>query len=296
MNATARVCLAAILTLPLAAASPPATARAAQGGQPKVALVTVVADANGPLRGLTAQDFTVTEDNQKRRIVSAELADDPMSIALLIDTSQPPVGTPLATQDIRTSMGAFVKTVHAYGPPAKISIAEFAGASVMRVDFTTKTAELDAVIGKLYPNVQTQGVLLEALVDAGKRLGEQPPPRRAIVEVDFNSSEGSAEKTMKAAVDAVHKVGATLWSVSVRGNTLSSPIREEVLNKMTEANGGVRLTPVDPSGLEAALKSVAHSLVSQYTVTFIRPEGATPRSTKFETTRGFKVRPSPWMR
>lgn len=296
MNSIARLFLAGALTLPLVFAHPSIAARAAQGGQTKVALVTVVADANGPVRTLTAQDFTVTEDNQKRQVVSAELANDPLSISLLIDTSQPPMGKPLSVQDIRSSMGSFVKTIHTHNPDAKISIAEFAGASVMRVDFTSTATDLDAVIGKLYPNPQSHGVLLEALVDAGKRLGERQPPRRAIVSVDFNSPEGSAERSMKAAVEAVHKSGATLWGVSVRGNVLSPPIREEVLNKVTLSNGGIRLSPIDASGLEGALKSVAHSLVSQYTVTFVRPDGANPKATIFETTKGLKVRPTPWMR
>jgi hypothetical protein len=296
MSLRVRLFLAVALSMPLVFTGRPIGAGTAQTPETKSALVTVVADSNGPFRGLTAQDFIVTEDGRKRPVVSAELAAEPLSIALLIDTTQPPMGKPLETRDIRSSLSAFVKAIQTHTRDAKISIAEFAGASVMRVDFTSKTAELDAVIGKLYPNHQSQGVLLEALVDASKRLGEQPPPRRAIVTVDFNSTEASAERTMKTAVEGVHKAGATLWPVSVRGTVLSSPIREEVLNKVTEANGGVRFMPINASGLEASLRSVAHSLASQYNVTFVRPGGDTPRTTKFETTRGFKVRPSPWMR
>ena len=175
-------------------------------------------------------------------------------------------------------------------------MAEFAGAAVPKTGFDARPEDLDAAIGRLYPNQQPHAVLLEALVDAGKRLGEQPPPRRAIVSVDFNSQEASAERTMKAAAEAVHKAGATLWSVSVRGTAPSPDNREEVLNKIIQANGGLRLTPVDASGLEPNLKIVAHSLLSQYTVTFMRPDGANPKTTKFETTRGAKVQLTPWMR
>src|SRR4029078_4544704 len=77
--------------------------RAPPQGQQKVALVTVVADANGPIKDLTAKDFIVTEDNAKREVVAAQLADDPLSVALLLDTTQTPMGITPPVQDLRTA-------------------------------------------------------------------------------------------------------------------------------------------------------------------------------------------------
>ncbi|HET7698410.1 MAG TPA: hypothetical protein VFK57_22035 [Vicinamibacterales bacterium] len=264
-------------------------------GQQKTALVTVVAEASGPMRDLTAKDFIVTEDGQKREVVSAALAEEPLSIALLVDSTQPQPGAMPPTQDLRNALAAFVKAVQSQSPGAQIALSEFGGASVPRVPFGGKPGDLEAAIGRLYPNQQVHAVLLEALVDAGKLLAGQPAPRRAIVSVDFNSREGSAERSMKAAAEAVHNAGATLWTVSVRGSVVSTPIREEVLNKIIQANGGLRLMPVDASGLEANLKIIAHSLASQYTVSFMRT-GGNPKTTTFETTRGAKVQKTPWMR
>lgn len=272
------------------------TPSAVQRGTPKAALVTVVADAAGPVRDLAAKDFVVTEDNQKREVVNAEIARDPLAIALLVDTSLPPMGVTPPVQDLRTALSTFVKTIQNGSLGAKIALAEFAGASVPKTGFDDRQEDLAAAIARLYPNQQPHAVLIEALVDAAKRLGEQPPPRRAIVSVDFNTQEASADRTMKDAAEAVHKAGATLWSVSVRGTAPSPDNREEVLNKITKANGGLRLTPVSASGLEPNLKIVAFSLLSQYTVTFMRPDGANPKTTKFETTRGAKVQLTPWMR
>jgi hypothetical protein len=290
----ARVVSAGALLIAAVCLLSPALASAPQGQQ-KMALVTVVADASGPIRDLTAKDFTVTEDGQKREVVSAALADDPLSIALLVDVAQPPPGVTPPVQDLRNALNAFVKAVQSQNAGAKIALSEFAGAATPRVPFGAKPGDLDAAIGRLYPNAQGQAVLLEALVDAGKQLGSQPPPRRAIVSVDFNSAEGSAERTMKNAIEEVHKAGATLWSVSIRGSVVTTPSREEVLNKIVQANGGLRLMPVDVSGLDPNLKIVANSLASQYTVSFVRP-GGNPKVTKFETTRGAKVQQTPWMR
>ena len=296
MRLVVRACLIAMASMLLVAAAPRAAAPAFQTPETKMALVTVIADANGPLRDLTAQDFLVTEDNKKRRVVSAQLAEEPLSIVLLIDTATPPMGTQYPTQDVRSALGAFVKSVHGRSPDAMISIVDVGNAAVTRVDFTSKAAELDAVIGKLYPNHQAQAVVLEALVDASKRIGERPAPRRAIVSVDFNSTEGSAERSMKTAIDAAQKSGVTLWPVSVRGSAPSSSTREDVLNRITQANGGLRLTPVTASGLHPALQTVAHSLTSQYSLVFERPDGGSPKTTRFETTKGAKVLRTPWMR
>jgi hypothetical protein len=270
----------------------PVAARPSQ----KSALVTVVAEAGTPLRDLKARDFIVKEDGTKREVVDAQLADDPLSIVLLIDTTQPPMGAAPPTQELRAALTAFVKGIQAVSPDAQIALGEFAGASVTTVDFTNKTADLDKAIARLFPNQQRHAVLLEALVDAGKKLAGKPAPRRAIVTVDFNSLEGSGERTMKDAISSVHDSGATLWPVSVRGSAPTTPIREEVLNKATKANGGMRFSSIDASGLEGMLKNVAASLTSQYVVTFARPDDKPVKSTTFETASGPKVLLTPFMR
>jgi hypothetical protein len=262
----------------------------------KSALVTVVPEGGKPLRALTAKDFTVTEDGAKRDVVDAQLADEPMSVALLIDTTQPPLATVPPTQDLRASAAAFVKAIHDVNPDAQISLTEFAGAAVTSVDFTSSVPDLEKAIGRLYPNQQASAVLLEALADAGKRLAKRPPPRRAIVSVDFNSQEGSAERSMKEAATSIHDSGATLWTVSVRGSATTTPNREDVLNKVTKANGGLRLSSIDASGLTANLNTVAAALTSQYVVTFTRPGEGGVKSTTFGSSTGSKVLLTPFMR
>jgi hypothetical protein len=101
---------------------------------------------------------------------------------------------------------------------------------------------------------------------------------------------------MQQAEEVVHKSGATVWTVSVRSTSAWSNHREELLNLMTRSSGGTRLTIVEPTGLASMLKTVANSLLSQYTVTFTRPLNATVKSTQMETAKGGKVLLTPWMR
>ena len=77
---------------------------------------------------------------------------------------------------------------------------------------------------------------------------------------------------------------------------LSASNREEVLNVVTRASGGQRLTAVEATGLEPMLKGVANSLLSQYTVTFVRSGNAEVKLTQMETSKGGKVLMTPWMK
>ena len=286
-----RVVCTTLLAVPLVAVL------AALPQQQKTALVTVVAEAGGPVVDLTAKDFVVREDKATREVVSAERAGEPLFITLLVDTTQPPMGVLPPTQDLRRALSSFVAIIKKASPDAQISIMEFAGASVTSVDFTAEMPPVDKYIQRVFPNSQVNAVLIEALVDAGKKLSDKQSPRRAIVSIDFNSRDTSAEKTMRQAADTIRKAGTTVWSISVRAATSSSTsTREEVLNVVTRESGGMRLSAVEATGLEPMLKSVANSLLSQYTVTFTRPGDEKVKSTQMETSKGGKVLLTPWMR
>ena len=262
----------------------------------RAALVTVIAEAGTPIRELTMRDFVVKEDGRKAEVVDAKLTKDPLSVALLIDISQPPRGAARSVQDLRTAAATFVKTIHAVSPDAQITLVMFAAAATTAVDFTNKPDELETAISKIFPNQQTVAVLMEAMLDSAKKLEARPAPRRAMVTIDFNSSEGSADRMVQQAADALTNSGATLWAVSVRGTAPTPANREEVLNKMTKATGGKRFSSIESSGLEGILKNVAASLASQYLVTFTSAREGVAKSTLFEVADGRKVLPTPFMR
>ena len=287
-----RLLCTALVAVPLAGLPAPAP----QDVVHKTALVTVVAEARGPVANLGTRDFVVREDRATRAVLDVRPATEPLFITLLIDTIRPPTGVLAATQDYRRGLAAFVSTIKGGNPDAQVAILDYAGATVTAVDFTTQAPVLHGYIQGLFPHRQADGVVIEAVVEGARKLGDKPSPRRAIVVVDFNSRDSSAVPAMQQAAEIVNKSGATVWTVSVRSTSASSSNREDVLNVVTRSSGGTRLTIVQPTGLEAMLKSVANSLLSQYTVTFTRPANATVKSTQMETAKGGKVLLTPWMR
>ena len=261
----------------------------------KSALVTVVADSSGPVKGLAARDFKVLEDKTSREVISVERAEEQLFISLLVDTTKPPMGMQYPTQDVRGALSTFAKTIQSAGASAQFSLMEFAGAAVTTQDFTANGGALDKVIQRLYQNPQGTAVLIEAMSEASKKIADKPTPRRAIVSIDFRSPETSADQTLKKTAEEVRKSGATVWAVSIGVQSSSEP-REALLNNVTQVSGGMRLTAIEASGLESLLTKVAYSLLSQYTVTFARPDNSPMKPVRMETTKGPKVLLTQWMR
>ena len=269
-------------------------ARGVAGQDPQItALVTVVSESGEPITDLTAADFTVRE-NKITHVVGRvrPVHDLPVFVAILVDVSKPLMGTQAPVTDMRGSLSAFVSAMRAANPAVQFSLTQVAGAAVPAVAFGAKPEDLDAAIARLYPGQQADAVMLEGLAEAARSLQDKPGLRKAIVAVDFASSEPSRESTMRASIEELQKAEATLWTVSIRGAGATAAARREMAFKAgVEVSGGVRQTAVAASGLTSMLTAVAGSLSSQYLVTFSRPGSASINfdSIAVSTARGNKA-------
>jgi hypothetical protein len=167
-----------VVVVPLIAAL---AAPARQDVVRKTALVTVIAEARGPVAHLGPRDFVVREDGATRDVLDVQPATEPLFIALLIDTIRPPSGVLAPTQDFRQGLAAFVSTIKGGNPDAQIAILDYSGATVTAIDFTSEAPTLDRYIQRLFPNRQADAVLIDAVVEGARKLSDKPSPRRAIV-------------------------------------------------------------------------------------------------------------------
>jgi len=269
----------------------------------KSIIVTVVDRAGAPVKDLTPADLAVQEDDSTREVVEVKPMTDPMTIALLVDNTKPTMGKEAPTRELRAGLNAFVSTVQGANPESAIGIWEFAGAGVMTQKPTVKTEDLTKKINHMFPSQQTGGVMLEALVDASKELSKKGlGPRRVIVSVSLNSPEVSTIDPRDVAM-AMRKAGVNFWAVSISENQDantssqgSSPSRELILNSVTAATGGMRVSGVSGTSLEAQLTQVARALTSQYLVTYARPDGApAPAAIQAVSKKGMKALTAPWV-
>ena len=285
-----------IAALVLTAATGMVIGAASPQQQQKSYLVTVIAESGAPVTNLTAKDFIVHEEDVRRQVVSAERAGFPLTVSLLIDMTQPALESNMITQDLRRAVASFVAALRASQPGARIALVEVGGGAVTTADFDAAPDVLDAAAERLFPAHPSDAILLEAIGEAARSLQAVATPRRAIVTVDFNSSESLSEGTMKRMTADLQRSGATVWSVSVRLPRAGSSRREGALNLITKQTGGVRIVAGASSGLAAQLKKVADSLASQYLVDFTRPADAPLKPLRITTAQRHTVHVSPMSR
>lgn len=246
------------------------TGLAASQGTDKTIFVSVVDDNGKPVTDMTAADFMVREDTVDREIVSVKKSEQPLAIALLIDTT---TDTEDYVSDIRNGVKNFLQQIASGSPESRVSIWEFGQASVMIRDFTNDHAALEKDAGRLFPKQRASSVLLEALYDSSEALSKQKTPRRAIVIVNIEPSNEVSSQQPQRILNSLLKSRTQIWAVSAQKGSLRNPQRDVVLNRLVQVGGGRREFIVTQSAIPTLMKDYADSLTSQYEVTYKRPSG-----------------------
>ena len=267
--------------------------------------VTVMAPATGPVSGLKPNDFVV--QGAKVEVKDVVRADESLAIELVVDVSRPPIGVNYPVEELRTGLQAFVKTVRAGEPNARIGLIQVGNAAVPTVDLGASPAAVDKAVGSVAPGPDVAGaVIVEGIQDASQKLANEPKPRRAVVSIDFASSDSFPDTRVGTVVKEVLKTGVSLWSVAARApmentqtngsSTLQYSARENAINSIVKTNGGTRITIVAATGLKEQLQTIANSLLSQYELTISGVDPQHVRDLKLSTTSGAKVIPSVFAR
>jgi hypothetical protein len=270
-----------------------------QGGVDKSLFLSALDEAGKPVKGLTADDILIREDNTDRTIVTVKPASQPISVAILVDTAQgtrvtDAYGTPEEyVRDMRVAIGAFARQLLSQSPEASVSLMEFGQAAITMVPFTRDPLVFANGVNKIVSRPGVGSVLLEALAQANKDLAGQPSARRAIVSLNLEPSDEQSRQEPKKIVESFRKSGAQLWAVSVQRGTLKTAKHDVVLNDFAKATGGRRDFVVGISAVEGILKNYADALAGQYEVTYKRPESNKPAQiVMVGNTRGLKIHAS----
>ncbi len=263
---------------------------AATGSQALVdrSIVMTVLDKDGvPLTDLKPTELIVMENGESREVVSAELATDPMAVALVVDTSKPTIGIDLPVRELRAGLTELVNAVYAANPASLVAYMDISGAAVKSVNFTSKADQMTKFLSRIATSQRSSGVLVEGLLDIGKDLQKVAPIRRALVAVSFEAPEATSTVQPRDAAMAVQKSGASFWAVTVGGN--SSAQRDVFFENLPPATGGERITMVAGTGLEPALKRVGAALTAQYVVTYRGNPTVAATAIQSGSKRGAKV-------
>lgn len=256
--------------------------------------VTVTDEAGRPIKGLTAADFVVRENNLPKKIVSVETATRPISLEILTDRFG--VRADFTADDARQALLNIVDIVLSVVPESRIGIITTDGASVEAVPFTSSQTALTSKIKDFFTNGHTP-VLLEGIADACKALGKMPADRRAIIALVSGYKPETSGIEPRTAAEALRQNKVTFWALEgqAENGKSTNANRDVLLLGATRDSGGMVSTVAAGTALPGAAQRLAVALVAQYEVTYESPADSKATQLSVGSTRsGARVLAPRW--
>jgi hypothetical protein len=289
-----------LLAAVLAAASTVLLGAAQRGHSEQQLLVTALADAMTPAKGLTAADFIVREDSLAREVIRVDAAPPPSHVMLLVDDSQ---ASERSIQFLRSGLAAFITRMSAMKPAPQLALMTFGERPTMRAEFSPKADAVQAAAGKLFAVPGTGSYLLQALMDTCKDLGKRKAATPVVVVFAAEAGPEFSAERRKEVAEALKGAQASLWSIVLQDpgrmdQTSEGLERAAVLGDVVTQSGGLARTVLSNQSLEVAYDGVAALLASRYLVTYARPDQLIPpASVEIASKRdGVRMIASRWVR
>jgi len=277
------------LVLAIAWLAPTLAARPGIRVDSKSAFVTALDSTSNPITDLTKDDWGVREDGQNRKVIDAKPATEPLTVVVLVDMTR---WVQSSVKEMRTALTTFTHAIQTGQPSASIAIIGFGTQAQTLVDLGKPAADVEKAIGKVVADQSSQStVMLEAFMDAAKKLGQAPSARRAIVTLNLEGFDETSSVQPQNVANAVLGTHASLWAVtfknaeSARVKGMGGQNRDQILTNIPSQSGGIRVTVGTSSALEAQLQKIAQVLLAQYVVTYERPEGPAPKRLQMAVAR-----------
>jgi hypothetical protein len=240
--------------------------------------VSVVDKKGTPAASLLPTDLTIKEDGTSREVLTVKPATGPMDIALLVDTS---AATASAVVDIREALKNFAAAIWAKSPESQIALYTFGERPTLDSDFSSSAVALNRRLDRLFSSSGSGAYFVDAVVDVATVLAKRKSARPTMVAyVDENGPDFSNRRHDHAS-DAVAASRASLWTVTRQGfgssgSTQESRERSMVIGDVPTRSGGRGTIVFDGTGIKVRLADVAAQLLSQFEVTYGRPESLIP--------------------
>jgi len=279
----------ALLGAFLAAQAAPAPASAP--AEVRSVLVSVTDEKGAPVRDLQKDEVAVLENGVGREPVRIELDTRPLTVAVLVDTSE--AVAPAYRLNIVPAVTSFVGRLPS---GTRYALWIVGDRPTKLVDFTDDPAAAGKALARTIP--QGGSTLLDAIVEASRELNKQEGARTALVAVTALGPEFSS-RHRQGVVDEARKsgAGAVFYGVEFQEGPSNLDDRTSydfVLAELAKSSGGLLETTLSSMGVASALSKIASDLSTQYRLSYATlPEAKTGKIEVKIARPGVKVRVGP---
>jgi VWFA-related protein len=246
---------------------------AASDARTRDVYVSVRDSKDAAVTGLRAADFQVREDGAPREVLRAEPATAPLQIVLLVDDSQ---AMNEALQPMREALTKFVDKMQGH---AEIGIVTVGERSTSLVPPTTDVNTLKRGITRIFARPGSGAYMLDGIQDVSQGFQRKEAARPHIIGISMDAVEFSNLR-WEQVLKTLNGSGATLHMLSLGMPSASMADEMRNLNQTiaegTKDTGGRRDLVLATSGIPEALLRVADDLLTEYVVTYGRPERLIP--------------------
>lgn len=227
-----------------------------------------VVDKNGaPALDLTDKDFIVREDGQAREILRVAPDNDPLQIALLIDTSEAIRNNVV---DFRRAATAFVDNTRV---GIQVAVIAIGARPTVIVGYTADHQALKKGINGLFSDTESGNYLLDGIAETSQGLEKRTMWRSVIVAL--TTPNDISYRQYDEVLRFFREGGASLHVLTL-GMESGGFDRETVVSRGTDETGGRNEIVLSAMGLTPKAIQLATEISHQYRITFARPQRLIP--------------------
>lgn len=246
-------CVAVVLWLvptPAAQRQVPIFSAAATG----VRVDVLVTERNVPVRGLTAADFTLSDNGVSQEIDVVESSDVPINVVLAFDGSGSTEGRRIA--DLVEAGRALIGGLK---PIDRIALTTFNHAVAPRVPLTSDFSQVATALGRLEPSGQT--AILDGVHAA--IMTTQAEAGRSLVIVCTDGRDTISWLQADEVAEVAKRSNAVIYGVAAGGARQWADLRD-----LTELTGGHTIEIEKSGDFRAEILRVLQEFRSRYVLTF----------------------------
>ncbi len=227
---------------------------------PQVVAFLTVSDANGPVEGLTVDNFNIFEDDLNSTAITPLTVEhnslEELRLVLALDVS-------MSQSDLAKAKTAALDLVNTLGAKDKVALLSFGDDVTVEHDFTNNTTELSAAIDQLTAQ-GNQTALYQAVAQAAYMLDPVPTGRKAII-VITDSRDNAGIMSLDDMIVRIQKARLPVYILGFGDKVQGAhPLKTEV-----PLTGGQYLTLTGIDQLQSNLLQLMEQLRQGYRIVFL---------------------------